>query len=1179
MSLIPLQLRYQFDPSGDDVANLVTGETHEIPPINRRIIVPRMGAFYARSMRIRNQQRDLVLGVDYHLAGFFQDATIATGQDVNVMIYFEAGIQGEVTLTYQVVGGMYTGIFETIQDYVNALLVDPRKVKWDDILNKPELYVPMEHFHDINDVYGLNYLIPKLEEIRLAIMRVRSKEMRKIYDRILRIRNDVDKVVAQANQQLGENRTLTAGLQAEINLLKSNITTLTNELASLRNQNGLAEKVAALETAANQLKSNDNIFNNQINDINTRIDSLLTSNGQYTELMNRFDALVDRTTGKLKQVAYSTTTDRNNVVTISSAGVIDSTPLKYKDVNKSFAVKNFYVDAVAGNDNNNGTSKATPFRTVEKAMVSIQYGRNTTIYLKENQEHLVLPGTFKPIIDTVVGIGSYTTETTAGYVIGLATLKCGNNTARASKWDASRNSNMCFELRGGATLLFRGIHLVLNTYNTNLNNHEAGVINSSYYSSVANNLVDINNACKLTFTNAHDRLIADMNGGLFTLTMDEGLFNTAGKLNGPGRMFYKTSTTTHIRIRRPGDATGQEIPNLSADGVAQVKKYFPHLRRSLNSLHGGAIANIMPTVLPWANNNELSDLSASLLPSMVSSDTGNKLSVRNNKLYVDGIIPISNAAGNLINMRTDGLFAAAPPGLTYDTISALPEKAWAKGTSILAKGVDGNWYRMVPPESLFQNIGVSISSNKVIQDVGSIFKVKYIVTNSGVARNDKTTLTITLPTQNQRTAYTVGNYRETLQRGTRFVKTSDTTWDIYGLESSGTFTLEFDLTPTTFGTYQLGGQVTVNAEVDTVSSDNNASLLLTANTVIDTNYVPSVNCPMIIATNLSDGNQQLRAVKTTTNANTGAISIDREFMTVSFNKINRTKLNGVRIKLQNASSIIGKCTLATANRSFTASAGGSISGSNTISWMYTIDRPTLKINGATANIMVDEDGPSSWFVPMLQRNYSNDATTARMLVNMAYRLGDSNEWLFGLSSLDANATIYQRNVGVPVYTFDATTGILTFNEMDDDIISAIIACRPAGNNCVWQLFILSCKSDVITVSNEYTFTGLNQTYINKTTDISFNSGGYYINGNFSFRFTKNATPHVKTIGTQYDVNIPKNTATNFTITGNIDLLTFIPVQGNITLTKENDTTLRIVTTNRVTSTDNINLGLIRINFV
>lgn len=1161
MSLIPLQLRYQFDPSGDDVANLVTGETHEIPPINRRIIVPRMGAFYARSMRIRNQQRDLVLGVDYHLAGFFQDATIATGQDVNVMIYFEAGIQGEVTLTYQVVGGMYTGIFETIQDYVNALLVDPRKVKWDDILNKPELYVPMEHFHDINDVYGLNYLIPKLEEIRLAIMRVRSKEMRKIYDRILRIRNDVDKVVAQANQQLGENRTLTAGLQAEINLLKSNITTLTNELASFRNQNGLAEKVAALETAANQLKSNDNIFNNQINDINTRIDSLLTSNGQYTELMNRFDALVDRTTGKLKQVAYSTTTDRNNVVTISSTGVIDSTPLKYKDVNKSFAVKNFYVDAVAGNDNNNGTSKATPFRTVEKAMVSIQYGRNTTIYLKENQEHLVLPGTFKPIIDTVVSIGSYTTETTAGYVIGLATLKCGNNTAIASKWNASRNSNMCFELRGGATLLFRGIHLVLNTYNTNLNNHEAGVINSSYYSSVANNLVDINNACKLTFTNAHDRLIADMDGGLFTLTMDEGLFNTAGKLNGPGRMFYKTSTTTHIRIRRPGDATGQEIPNLSADGVAQVKKYFPHLRRSLNSLHGGAIANIPPTVLPWANNNELSDLSASLLPSMVSGDTGNKLSVRNNKLYVDGIISISNAAGNLINMRTDGLFAAAPPGLTYDTISALPEKAWAKGTSILAKGVDGNWYRMVPPESLFQNIGVSISSNKVIQDVGSIFKVKYIVTNSGVARNDKTTLTITLPTQNQRTAYTVGNYRETLQRGARFVKTSDTTWDIYGLESSGTFTLEFELTPTTFGTYQLGGQVTVNAEVDTVSSDNNASLLLTANTVIDTNYVPSVNCPMIVATNLSDGNTPIRAMKTKT-TNSGTITFDDAYVVESINLLNRDSLAGLRIKLENCSSLMCKITVVNPNRSINVnSSAGTVATSSSNSGIINNLAQTDFNSTSGKMIKPSENSNYVYFVPFVN-NYLRD-----------------NIWgIAPLSDLNADARISINSIAGRGYTFDSNTKILTFDNIRS-MKGASIICRPFGNNCVWQVFIISCKEQIYKTERSYTFNGLSASYISSNKSTLTNANAVYANSVFKYSELSNYPAIYEIINNSYTLNIPKNTVTNFTISGPIDLLNVPPMQGNITISRENDTTLRVTTTNKVTSTDNVNMGSIAINFV
>lgn len=153
--LPPLDIRYPFDPTGHDSGNLVVGERHTLPPIHRRMIVPREGAFYANSLHITQNQRTLVKGKDYELAALYHDATVEVGQDVNIIIYMSnLDIVGDIDITYQVIGGKFTGAFEAIQQYVNVLLVDPRKVYWDDILDKPELYAPKEHFHDINDVYG-----------------------------------------------------------------------------------------------------------------------------------------------------------------------------------------------------------------------------------------------------------------------------------------------------------------------------------------------------------------------------------------------------------------------------------------------------------------------------------------------------------------------------------------------------------------------------------------------------------------------------------------------------------------------------------------------------------------------------------------------------------------------------------------------------------------------------------------------------------------------------------------------------------------------------------------------------------------------------------------------------------------------------------------------------------------
>lgn len=50
----------------------------------------------------------------------------------------------------------------------------------------------------------------------------------------------------------------------------------------------------------------------------------------------------------------------------------------------------YFVDAVNGNDANDGTSHATAVRTIYAALDKIKRGTNVTIYLRENQTHNVL---------------------------------------------------------------------------------------------------------------------------------------------------------------------------------------------------------------------------------------------------------------------------------------------------------------------------------------------------------------------------------------------------------------------------------------------------------------------------------------------------------------------------------------------------------------------------------------------------------------------------------------------------------------------------------------------------------------------------------------------------------------------------------------------------------------------
>ena len=837
-TLPPMNIRYPYDPTGKSKSNYVAGEVHTLPPQLQRIIVPALGAYYADSLVVRYNDRELIRGVDYELAALYHDATVATGKDVNVMIYFSnQDIVGDVVLYYQVVGGQFTGVWESIQQYVNALLVDPRQVRWDDILNKPHFFVPKEHFHDINDVYGLNFLIPKLEEIRQAILRIRSKEMRRLYDHFLKVKRDTEAITSQIGNLVAEEVRKLHSNNDQVELLKQQIATLRNRITALESNTAISQEIA-----------------------------------------------------KLKQ----------------------------KDT--------------------------------------------------------ALTGT-------------------------------------------------------------------LDTLSSNLN----------------------------------------------------GL----------------TSTVTNY---------GNEINAIKAKNAEQ----------------DNTVNNFMNNVLNY--------------------------------------IPLDPKSTNIIKKTSLGLLAESN-GLTYDTITALPEKTWTKGTSVLSKGADGTWYRMVPPESLFQDIGVAISSLRTVQNLGSTFKVKYTVTNSGVAKNEKTTLTVILPQQNERSAYTVDNYKETLQRGDRVVKTSDNTWDIYGLVNGGTFILEFDIVPTIFGTYQLGGQVTVNRDVDTESSNNNASLILTANTVIDSNYVPSVNCPMITCVDI-DTNRQLTAVKTKINPN-GSIGIDSSYWRVSMNGFKVKSLSGKRFKLTNASSILPKLITGSTDRQMVFYNG---SYRNNADVVYMADTRTSTVIGKYVDL--DNNPDVAVVSPFALYWNGYPAANGRYFITTSETY---KPYLLSLTSLDANATISNSDLFSSVgVSFDSKTGILTIDEIPNrDVISLVIACRPLGSNCVWQVFVITTEEDIYTTTSRLDITGIPSRYISEqdnivssymtTTDPGLTNIG--IN-----RGEKNNLVYrINTIS--YTINLPKRTAFDFTITGAISNYAIPPMIGNITITKESHTVIRVTTTNLTSETDNVTFGPVTINFV
>lgn len=899
-NIIPaLKMIYPYDNTAQDKGNYIPDDVKVIPPNGGKVVAASKGAFYADTLVIRKGQETLQLNRDYELAGFYQEATEETGKPVNVLVVFKDHIDGEVRMSYQVVGGIFIGVWETVQDYINILLVDPRKQRWDDILDKPELYAPMDHYHDINDTYGWDVLPYKISELTSAVTRVRSREMRLVYERILQIKRNTEELITTRFATLDKLVASAISNNAELSQLKVAVRTLNDFIAALGDAEELLSKLDSIDSkitkATTKVKSE--IQNGIISDLNSLTQS-------YNGLKGKVDQLTADVTN-LKALTDTVDTLKDRVNTLDTTILRDS-----------------------------------------KAYTDAKF-----------------------------------------------------NAANKNLDDAIRNVN---------------------------------------------------------------------------------------------------DTTTGL--------TGQ---------LEELKTRMERVR-----------------------------------------------------------------------------------SLCQD-FADLPKKGFSKGTSVLARDADGNCYQMVAPENLFQDIGVKISSSKVSVDVDSPFHVKYIVTNSGLTTNEKAILTIILPQQNYKTPYVLSDFQQTLQNGTRFVKVSDTQYEVYGLQKGGTFTVTFTLTPRTFGTYQLGGQVTVNTEYDLDTTNNQASLFLTANTVVDRNYVASVNCPMIIAKS-PDGGKQYAAVKTA-NIN-GRLTVDTNALISRFNIINAKTVNNFKVKLENFSTVYVKYIKPDQLR--TRHTIGYIKYNREINENNITFIPFAIINELSESMYLSR-------LPLSEELFGDKAFIKRMIDGgyFTYAPGGPQKFaenfpLYPLSNLEANAELVFNALSD---NFTLEDNVVTFK---GDARAALLLCRPRGDNCVWQSFIFTTKTpyQLVTNTDDYVISGIPTNLYTKSQEIVYSEVinpkmilkdsneeqvGYYITKKWDKGHYEDNFEVIKTVNNKYLINLNSRTTYSFTIkktrSAGEDAGAAIPFQypkakGNINFAVTNKADgemeyVTITTTDQATSTDNITFDNITINFV
>lgn len=191
-------IRYELDTTGLNSDNYVAGEPHLLANVPLRAVIPTYGAFYTESLKVYDAAttRLLVRGVDYICTELAADPSGLYGKEIcYIILITNAAVSSNVTLNYQVLGGLYGRSTEAILGIYNLIINGNSSASWNGILNKPSEFNPSAHLHDIDDVYGFEYIVNALERVRSAIIIGSTPEFQSILqyidDQVVAMRNTV----------------------------------------------------------------------------------------------------------------------------------------------------------------------------------------------------------------------------------------------------------------------------------------------------------------------------------------------------------------------------------------------------------------------------------------------------------------------------------------------------------------------------------------------------------------------------------------------------------------------------------------------------------------------------------------------------------------------------------------------------------------------------------------------------------------------------------------------------------------------------------------------------------------------------------------------------------------------------------------------------------------------------
>jgi len=166
---------YEFDPSGGLAANRVPPESHIINPASGAdydVIIPTFTPFFRKGLVVKHLSsgQTLTEGVHFDLGYKFAAASLECQTGIyGCIVMLDRTLSGNLTVEYQTLGGEWTLDAQEILNILANIHNDPRQVKWDDIIDKPIVFPPVDHLHHSDDLVGMDDVVKGIEAIRDTI--------------------------------------------------------------------------------------------------------------------------------------------------------------------------------------------------------------------------------------------------------------------------------------------------------------------------------------------------------------------------------------------------------------------------------------------------------------------------------------------------------------------------------------------------------------------------------------------------------------------------------------------------------------------------------------------------------------------------------------------------------------------------------------------------------------------------------------------------------------------------------------------------------------------------------------------------------------------------------------------------------------------------------------------------